>query len=117
MSSNRWEVRKIRGIGPTKNARGQPAMNGTSFDVELIGLSGRHHIEVAVTTFAHSQLQALGFTDEEAVRTYVERQLTASSENRWTPETHPWLTIDSHSIGGLLVDLKSKLISSTATRT
>ncbi len=52
MSSKDWRVGQIYGMGPTTDATGQPAINGTSFGVELIGHSLRLHIEVAVTSVA-----------------------------------------------------------------
>lgn len=66
MSSKDWSVGQIYGMGPTTDATGQPVINGTSFGVELIGHSRRLHIEVAVTSVAHSQLEALGFSDKDA---------------------------------------------------
>ena len=95
------------------DATGRPAINGTSFDVELIGHSSRLRIEVAVTSVAHSQLEALGFCDEDAVRTFVKAQLAASSGDRWKPGTCPWLTVDSYSMDKLLEDLKSTAVSLT----
>ncbi|MGA2967446.1 MAG: hypothetical protein ABSD64_14655, partial [Terriglobales bacterium] len=83
MSSKDWRVGNIYGMDPCIDAKGQPEMNGTSFDVELIGHSSRLRVEVAVTSVAHSQLEALGFSDEDAVRTFVETQLAASSDDRW----------------------------------
>jgi hypothetical protein len=59
---------------------GQPAVNGTSFDMKLISHATCLRIEAAVASFAHSQLEALGVSDEDADRTYVDIQLAASSE-------------------------------------
>ncbi len=117
MSSKDWRVGQIYGMGPTSDATGQPAINGTSFDVELTGHSSRLHIEVAVTSVAHSQLEVLGFSDEDAVRTFVQRQLAASSDDRWKPDTCPWLTVDSYNMDKLLEDLKSTSASLTADET
>jgi hypothetical protein len=93
-------------MSPCSDATGQPAVNGASFDVKLIGHSSCLRIEVAVTSVAHSQLETLGFSDEYAVRIFVETQLAVSSDDRWKPETCPWLTVDSYSIVKLLEDLK-----------
>ncbi len=110
MSNEDWRVGQIERMRPTRDATGQPAINGTSFGVELIGHSSRLRIEVAVTSVAHSQLDALGFSDEDAVRTFVETQLAASSDDRWKPDTCPWLTVDSYSIDKLLEDLKLRTV-------
>ena len=110
MSSKDWRVGQIYGMGPSRDATGQPVINGMSFGVELIGDSRRLRIEVAVTSVAHSQLEALGFSDEDAVRTFVETQLAASSDDRWKPDTCPWLTVDSYSIDKLLEDLKLRTV-------
>jgi hypothetical protein len=107
MSNKRWRAGQIYSMGPCSDARGQPALNGTSFDVKLIGHASCLRIEAAVTSVAHSQLETLGFSDEYAVRTFVETQLAASSDDRWRPETCPWLTVDSYSIVKLLEELKS----------
>jgi hypothetical protein len=111
MSSKDWRVGKIYGMGPCIDATGQPVINGTSF--ELIGHSRRLRIKVAVTSVAHSRLEALGFSDEDAVRTFVETLLAASSDDRWKPDTCPWLTVDSYSMDKLLEDLQSTAVSLT----
>ncbi|MGA9642401.1 MAG: hypothetical protein WBQ72_13480 [Terriglobales bacterium] len=113
MFSEDFRVDQIYRMGPINDATGRPAINGTSFDVGLIGCSSRLRIEVAVTSVAHNQLQALGFSDEDAVRAFVETLLAASSDDKWKPDTCPWLTVDSYSMDKLLEDLKSTAVSLT----